>query len=221
MGQPWCKQPQAHHPRQLQRSATSQARMSTFIEATTIAQSVMPRLPLDGGSRVNINLHNYTKERPTEASQSSPTTTHKFLVTYRGHQGSSSRHSHDYLWKGDQEYTSTSTTTPKGNLQKPPSPQLRRQSSFLQIEPRVQIRELRPLPPTQGLEVVVGGHTTTLDKLEGQGHHSTSPTTQEPISSRVLESFGKSFRPHYERTAANNIAFRHEAQQGTRGETLR
>ena len=103
MGQPWCKQPQAHHPRQLQRSATSQARMSTFIEATTIAQTVMPRLPLDGGSRVNINLHNYTKERPTEASQSSPTTTHKFLVTYRGHQGSSSRHSHDYLWKGDQE----------------------------------------------------------------------------------------------------------------------
>ena len=99
MGQPWCKQPQAHHPRQLQRSATSQARVSTFIEATTIAQLVMPRLPLDGGSRVNIDLHNYTKERSTEASQSSPTTTHKFLITHRGHQGSSSRHSHDYLWK--------------------------------------------------------------------------------------------------------------------------
>ena len=205
MGQPWCKQPQAHHPRQLQRSATSQAKMSTFIEATTVAQSVMPRLPLDGGSRVNIDLHNYTKERPTEASQSSPTTTHKFLVTHRGHQGSSSRHSHDYLWKGDQEYTSTSTTTPKGNLQKPPSPQLRRQSSFLQIEPRVQVRELRPLPPTQGLEVVVGGHNTTLDKLEGQGHHSTSSTTQEPISSRVLESFGKSFRPHRQSPAAIKV----------------
>ena len=160
---------------------------------------------------------------------------------------------HDYLWMGDQESTSTSTTTPKndlqklasphlrrhtsfwlpiedtkdrprgihmttfgrgirnttttpkGNLQKPPSPQLRRQSSFLQIEPRVQVRELRPLPPTQGLEVVVGGHNTTLDKLGGQGHHSTSSTTQEPISSRVLESFGKSFRPHRQSPAAIKV----------------
>ena len=101
--------------------------------------------------------------------------------------------------------TSTSTATPKGNLQKLPSPQLRRQSCFLQIEPRVQIRESRPLTPTQGLEVVVGGHNTTLDKLGGQGHHSTSSTTQEPISSRVLESFGKSFRPHRQSPAAIKV----------------
>jgi hypothetical protein len=53
--------------------------------------------------------------------------------------------------------------------------------------------------------VVVGGHNTTLDKLEGQGHHSTSSTTQEPISSRVLESFGKSFRPHRQSPAAIKV----------------
>jgi hypothetical protein len=37
---------------------------------------------------------------------------------------------HDYLWMGDQESTSTSTTTPKNDLQKLASPHLRRHTSF-------------------------------------------------------------------------------------------
>ena len=40
----------------------------------------------------------------------------------------------DYLWRLDQRETSTSTTPPKDTLQKLPSPHLRRQSSFFQIE---------------------------------------------------------------------------------------
>ena len=37
---------------------------------------------------------------------------------------------HGYLWMGDQESTSTSTTTPKNDLQKLASPHLRRHTSF-------------------------------------------------------------------------------------------
>ena len=53
--------------------------MPSPTRATTIAHTVILRLPLEGGSTHNINPYKSTKGQQQETSRSSPTTTFKFL----------------------------------------------------------------------------------------------------------------------------------------------